>query len=129
MRQSESQEDYLEQILMLHEKKGYARSVDIAQALGVTKPSVSYAMKSLREKDLIEMGDDNLITLTPAGLEIAKAILNRHRKLANFFVTLGVPEEIAYQDACLIEHDLSPETFQAICRLSDLITSMNEHKE
>lgn len=118
MRRSESQEDYLEQILVLQQTKGYARSVDIAEALGVTKPSVSHAMKLLREDGLIEMGDDNLISLTEPGQVLAEKILNRHQLLARFFMSLGVPEDIALKDACRMEHDISPETFQAICRLS-----------
>ncbi|HHT44546.1 MAG TPA: metal-dependent transcriptional regulator [Fastidiosipila sp.] len=118
MRRSESQEDYLEQILMLQKKNGHVRSIDIAEAMGVTKPSVSQAMKLLRENELIEMGEDNLITLTSSGHALASKILNRHQQLAKFFISLGVPEDIAFKDACLIEHDISPETFRAICKLS-----------
>lgn len=110
----ESAEDYLERILMLKDEKGYARSVDIATDLGVTKPSVSFAMKRLRENGYIEMDEENLITLTEKGYEIAKRVYDRHKVLTKALVNLGIPEDIASDDACRIEHDISPETFQAI---------------
>ena len=109
-----SAEDYLEAILRLHTTKGYARSVDIATALSVSKPSVSVAMRNLRENGYITMGADNLISLTESGMEIASRIYERHRVLTEFFVKLGVAERIAETDACKVEHDLSPETFEAI---------------
>lgn len=111
----ESAEDYLEMILMLREEKGYVRSIDIAEALAVTKPSVSIAMKKLRENDYIAMGADNLITLTESGEAVARAIYKRHKVLCKMLMLLGVSEETARQDACKIEHDLSEETFEAIC--------------
>ena len=112
-------EDYLETMLMLREKNGYIRSVDIAQHMGVTKPSVTYTTKRLRENGYITMEPDGLINLTDTGLEIANRIYTRHKVLSRFFITLGVPEAIAREDACKVEHDLSPETFEAISRLSD----------
>lgn len=112
----QSAEDYLEMILILREEKGYARSIDIANALAVTKPSVSVAMKKLRENGYILMDEESLITLTPQGEEIARRMYSRHRALTKFLVQLGVPEDIAREDACKIEHDISPETFQAIRR-------------
>ncbi|MBQ6539411.1 MAG: metal-dependent transcriptional regulator [Oscillospiraceae bacterium] len=112
----ESAEDYLEQILMLQERKGYARSVDIAAGLGVTKPSVSVAMKKLRENGYINMEADNTISLTDKGYDIARRIYSRHKTLTRFFRELGVDEETARADACKVEHDLSEETYQAICR-------------
>ena len=112
----ESAEDYLEAILMLHQQKGYARSVDIAAMLNVTKPSVSIAMKRLRENGYILMDEENLITLTPQGEDIARRILERHRTLAAFLEALGVDEKTALEDACKIEHDISEESFEAICR-------------
>ncbi len=112
----ESGEDYLETILMLCKENGAARSVDIASHLGVTKPSVSFAMKRLRENGYILMGDDNRITLTPAGEAIAARVLERHDLLSTLLMRLGVSEETARQDACKIEHDLSDETFAAISR-------------
>ena len=112
----ESAEDYLETILILCEEHGSARSVDIAAHLGVTKPSVSFAMKRLRENGYIYMGDDSRITLTESGEAIARRILDRHRLLTGFLMRLGISEEVARADACKIEHDLSDETFNAIQR-------------
>ena len=112
----ESGEDYLEAILMLCEEHGSARSVDIASHLGVTKPSVSFAMKKLRENGYILMGDDNRITLTEQGESIARRMLERHRLLTSFLVRLGVSEDTARTDACRLEHDMSDETFAAIQR-------------
>ena len=111
----ESAEDYLERILMLLEQKGYVRSVDIAAGLNVSKPSVSVAMKKLRETGYIHMGEDSLISLTDKGYAIARKIYDRHQKLTRYLVQLGVPEEIAREDACRMEHDISQETFEAIC--------------
>ena len=112
----ESGEDYLEQILMLLEQKGHARSIDIAAGLDVTKPSVSVAMKKLRENGYIIMGADNLISLTDKGYAIARRIYDRHQALTKYLVKIGVPEEIAKEDACKMEHDLSEESFAAICK-------------
>ena len=109
-------EDYLEAMLMMKEQHGYVRSIDVAEHLGVTKPSVSYATKRLRENGYILMGDDNRITLTERGEAIAKPILERHNLLSSFLIRLGVSEEVAQADACKIEHDLSDETFAAIRR-------------
>ena len=114
MKIQKSSEDYLESMLMMQEQHGYIRSVDIAAHLGVTKPSVSYATKRLRENGYITMGADGLITLTEKGLEIAERIYERHRLLSSLLIYLGVSEEQAAEDACKIEHDLSPETFAAI---------------
>ena len=111
----ESAEDYLEAILRLKEAKGYARSVDISLLLGVTKPSVSVAMKRLRENGYIEMDRDGLITLTDRGMAIAAKMLDRHHTLTKFLVALGVDEKTAEEDACKIEHDISQQTYDAIC--------------
>ena len=110
----ESAEDYLEQILILLENKGYARSTDIADALGYSKPSVSVAMKKLRENGYISMEKGGLISLTDKGYPIARRIYDRHLTLTKFFVTIGVDEAIARKDACKVEHDLSEESFSAI---------------
>ena len=91
-------------------------SRSIAEKLGVTKPSVSFAMKRLRENGYILMGDDNRITLTEQGEAIARRIWERHNLLTSFFIRLGVSESVARADACKIEHDLSDETFDAIRR-------------
>ena len=90
------------------------RSIDIANELHFSKPSVSVAMKKLRESGYIEMDEDGLITLLPPGQEVAQLIYERHRLLTEFFVRLGVGEEVAAADACKVEHDLSEETFQRI---------------
>lgn len=119
MQVNESIEDYLEQILIQQEKNGCARSVDIAASLGVTKASVSHATKLLRENDYIHMADDKCITLTPSGREIAESMYERHRILASFLMRLGVKEDTAFADACRMEHDISAETFAAICNHAD----------
>ena len=108
----ESAEDYLEKILMLTERNGDVRSIDIATEMGVTKPSVSIAMKRLRESGYIEMAQDGYITLTESGQQVAERIYGRHQALTSFFVALGVSKETAAADACKVEHDLSEETFQ-----------------
>ena len=112
----ESGEDYLEQILMLLEQKGHARSIDIAVGLNVSKPSVSVAMKKLKENGYIKMSTDNLISLTDKGYAIARKIYDRHQALTRYLIQIGVPEEIAKEDACKIEHDLSEESFAAISK-------------
>ncbi|WP_026506574.1 metal-dependent transcriptional regulator [Butyrivibrio sp. MC2013] len=112
-----SAEDYLEAMLMLKEKNGYIRSVDIAEMLSVTKPSVSIAVKRLRENGYLEMNHSGFITLTDKGQEIAEKIYTRHKTLTSFFVAMGVDEEIAREDACRIEHDISEESFRAIEKL------------
>ena len=113
-----SAEDYLESMLILKEKNGYIRSVDISEFLGVTKPSVSAAMKHLREDGYIEMNRSGFITITEKGLAVANKIYDRHKKLTDFFVALGVSYDVAESDACKIEHDISDETFDAICNHS-----------
>ncbi len=116
MKIQKSSEDYLEAMLMLKEKKGYIRSIDVAQQLSVTKPSVSYATKRLRENGYITMDKDGLIGLTDSGMEIASKIYDRHRNLTAFLIKLGVNEAQAMEDACKIEHDISQESFEAIKR-------------
>lgn len=117
MKTSDSREDYLECILMLSEK-GDVHSVAIASQLGVTKPSVSHAMKLLRESGYITMDDDNHITLTESGRIIAEAVYAKHKLLMSLLVDLGVNEKAAFDDACRIEHDLSEESYKALCRLA-----------
>ena len=111
-----STEDYLEAILMIREKQGYVRSVDIAAHLGITKPSVTYSTKRLKEDGYITMDHANMIFLTDDGMAIASEIYHRHKVLTEFFIRLGVDAETARKDACKVEHDLSPETFEALCR-------------
>ena len=110
----ESAEDYLEAILRLRETKGVVRSVDISQLLGVTKPSVSFAMKKLRENEFIHMDEENLITLTEKGEAIALRIYDRHKTLMSFLTRIGVDEATAREDACKLEHDISEESFAAL---------------
>lgn len=112
----ESAEDYLEAILRLRESKGQVRSVDIALLLGVTKPSVSFAMKRLRENEYIRMDQDNFITLTEKGEDIAMRIYDRHKTISTFLIRIGVEESVAREDACKIEHDISEESFDALRR-------------
>ena len=114
MRIHRSAEDYLEMILRVTEEKGYARSVDIAVGLGVSKPSVSVAMKQLRQGGYIVMDKDNYISLTDSGMEIAQRIYERHKVLTRVLTMIGVDEQIAQEDACKVEHDISVQTFSAI---------------
>ena len=111
MRSFESREDYLETILVLKREKGAVRSIDVATRMGFSKPSVSVAMKNLRENGYISVDGDGYIHLEEPGMLIAQRIYDRHRKLTQFFVALGVDPEVASHDACKIEHDLSEETY------------------
>jgi DtxR family Mn-dependent transcriptional regulator len=99
---------------MLHNEHGYVRSVDIANQLGVTKPSVSYATRRLKEEGHIHMDKEGMIHLTDSGMEIASNIYERHRVLTFLFEKIGVDPKIARDDACRVEHDLSEETFDAL---------------
>ena len=110
----ESAEDYLEKILMLQEQKGSVRSIDIAVAMGFSKPSVSVAMKNLRENGYISMDPDGFIKLEQPGMEIAQRIYGRHRLLTHFFMQLGVDEKTAAAAACKAEHILSEQTLEKI---------------
>ncbi|MDO4838379.1 MAG: metal-dependent transcriptional regulator [Clostridia bacterium] len=115
----ESGEDYLEQILILQTQGGYARSIDIAVAMNFSKPSVSIAMKTLRERGYITMDAESHIRLTESGRAIAERIYDRHQRLTAVLISLGVSPEAAREDACKMEHDLSDETFHALCKLLD----------
>ena len=110
----ESAEDYLESILVLQEQYGQVRSIDIVNHLGFSKPSVSIAMKKLRENGYVSMGADGLITLEECGLEIASRVYGRHKTITRLFTLLGVSPETASEDACKVEHDLSDVTFQCM---------------
>ena len=110
----ESAEDYLEAILVLSRKGGGVRSVDIASMLGVSKPSVSHAMKLLREDGYIAMDRYGKVTLLEKGMEIAERIYERHTVLTKMLEGLGVSEEVAKADACKLEHDVSNESFEKI---------------
>lgn len=110
----ESAEDYLEKILMLKKQNGSVRSIDIANMMGYSKPSISIAMKHLREDGYISMDKDNLISLTESGQKIADRIYFRHKTLTEFLTMLGVSEACADKDACKIEHDISDESFEKL---------------
>ena len=111
MKIQESAEDYLEAILAIREKKGTARSIDVAHHLNYSKPSVSRAMSLLRENGYVTMDKDGLLDLTDAGMAIASRIYERHRLLTEWLTALGVSPEVAAEDACRIEHVISAETF------------------
>ena len=111
---NESAENYLETILILSEQLPVVRSVDVANELGFKKSSVSVAMKNLREKEHITVTDAGFIYLTESGKQIAEMIRERHQLFTMWLTKLGVPEEIASEDACKLEHVLSVESFEAI---------------
>ncbi|MBQ1908061.1 MAG: metal-dependent transcriptional regulator [Firmicutes bacterium] len=113
-----TREDYLEMILDLKNEKGYIRSVDIAAGLGVTRASVSYAVKRLREDGLITMDDAGMIEFTPEGLQIAERTMFRHQMLTSILMSMGVSEDAACDDACAMEHILSEESFGALLRFA-----------
>ncbi len=115
---NESAENYLETILMLSKQLPVVRSVDVANELGFKKSSVSIAMKNLREKNHITVTDAGYIYLTETGKEIAEMIYERHELLTSWLVRLGVPQEIAAEDACKVEHVLSKESFEAIKKVA-----------
>lgn len=110
----ESAENYLESILVLQERLGRVHSIDIVNELGYSKPSVSIAMKKLRENGYIAMASDGIITLNDSGMAIASRIYMRHRVITRLFTLMGVSPAIAAEDACKVEHDLNEETFQRI---------------
>ena len=112
MKRNESVEDYLETILMLRERNGLVRSIDIARQLDYSKPSISRAMGLLREKNYIVMDREGWITLTDEGYEMARRVYDRHQLLTTWLTALGVTPKIAAEDACRIEHDISDETFE-----------------
>lgn len=120
----ESAEDYLESILVLKERRGVVHSIDIVNELGFSKPSVSIAMKKLRENGYISMDADGSITLNESGLAIANRVYTRHKTITKLFMLLGVSEETAAEDACKVEHDLSDETFR---KIMDFIAAKEEH--
>lgn len=114
MKIHESAENYLETILMLHQRKGSVRSIDIANELDYSKPSVSVAMKNLRLNGYIEVDAGGEIRLLQPGLEIAQRVLEKHNLITKFLIALGVSPETAAEDACRMEHVISNESFEAI---------------
>ena len=122
----DSSEDYLESILILKERNGLVRSIDIANQMDFTKASVSIAMKKLRENGYIAVDGEGFITLLPAGEEIASNIYGRHKLLTKFFVRLGVSEETAAADACKVEHDLSEETYEKLLQYAEALFAQTD---
>ena len=120
MKSNESSENYLETILILSGKKPVVRSVDIAEELGFKKSSVSVAMKNLRQRKLITVRPEGYIYLTEEGQKIADMIYERHQLLSGWLMSIGVDPETAVEDACRIEHVISPESFDAIKRALNL---------
>ena len=123
MKIQESAENYLETILIIHNRKGNVRSIDIANELGFSKPSVSVAMKNLRTNGYIEVDKEGFITLLDKGREIADKIYERHTLLSTWLVRMGVSPEVAAEDACRIEHVISAETFE---RLKEHVSAQDE---
>lgn len=113
-RSEESVEDYLETIYILSKRLPMVRSIDIVNEMNYSKPSVSVAMKNLRNKNYITVSTEGYITLTKDGLKLAQETYERHTVFTNWLVSLGVNPEIASIDACKMEHDISPESFEAI---------------
>ena len=109
-----SAEDYLETSLKLRQQKGQVRSIDVVTDLHFSKPSVSVAMKKLRESGHVEMDENGLLTLTESGEAVARRIFERHQVLTQMLTALGVDEETAAEEACKIEHDISDGTFEKI---------------
>ena len=122
---NESSENYLETILLLSKKLPVVRAVDIANELDFKKPSVSIAMKNLREKNKITVSEQGFIYLTESGKEIAEMIYERHLLISSWLTELGVPEEIAVKDACRIEHVISKESFEAV---KNYVSSISQNK-
>lgn len=115
MTYTESKEDYLERILMLKEEMPHVRAIDIVNSMGFSKPSVSIAIKKLKDLNLITIEPHtNYIDLTVEGEKIAANVYRRHKVISKLLIHLGVDEKIALEDACKIEHDISPETFSQL---------------
>jgi Mn-dependent DtxR family transcriptional regulator len=121
MRLLESGEMYLETILILSKRKSRVRSLDVAEYMGFSKPSVSRAIGLLRSGGYVAVDEDGYLALTGAGHEVADKIYERHTVLSDFLVSIGVAAEIAAEDACKIEHDISDASFEAIKRLMEKI--------
>ena len=114
MKIQESAENYLETILILQRRNGAVRSIDIATELEFSKPSVSIAMRNLRENEFIQVDEHGFISLLPSGLEIAERMLERHHVLTQWLMNIGVAENIATEDACKLEHAISDTSFEAL---------------
>lgn len=118
MKMQESPEDYLETILVLSKELGNVRSIDVANHLGYSKPSISVAMKRLRENGYVSTDEHGYLILTGSGLSIANKIYERHMVIAQFLTSIGVEEKIAKKDACRMEHVISDETFEKLKKVT-----------
>jgi Mn-dependent DtxR family transcriptional regulator len=114
MKIQEAAENYLETILIQQNRMGQIRSIDICNALGFSKPTVSVVMKNFREEGYVLVDENGYITLTDKGLAIAEKMYERHEIIARFLMTLGVDEDTAYKDSCKIEHDISDLSFECM---------------
>ena len=119
MRIQESGEMYLETILLLSQKSGHVRAIDVGEEMGYSKPSVSRAMGLLKNGGFIVVDADGAITLTDTGREIAEKIYARHTLLTKFLIALGVDEETSSEDACKMEHSISDASFEAIKQMAE----------
>ena len=119
MKRLESQEDYLEKILQISQKKESVHAIDIAREMSFSKPSVSVAMNKLKEAGYIKINSKDEISLTEAGLRIAQKTLEKHVILTKMLMSLGVDEKTAMEDACRLEHDISDKTWEAIKKYSE----------
>lgn len=121
-RSEESLEDYLETILILSRRFSAVRSIDVANEMNFSKPSVSVAVKNLKKREYITVSEDGYISLTEAGRKIAESVYERHTLLTDWLIHLGVDPEVAASDACRMEHDITPESYEAMkkCILSIL---------
>lgn len=114
MRITEATENYMEAILVLGQQNGVVRAVDIANYMGFSKPTISQYMKQYVQQGLVSIGGDGHITLTEEGMKVAQATFEKHRVISAIFIAMGVSEDVALEDACKVEHDLSDETFQCM---------------
>ena len=116
MKMQESAENYLEAVLMISQRQESVRAADLCRHLGFSRPTVSQAVRELSADGYLHVDDRNLITLTDSGMAIARAILERHQVIAEIFMGLGVSRDVAYEDACRVEHYISQETFECMKR-------------
>lgn len=129
MKIQESAENYMEAILVLEKRLGNVRSIDVANELGFSKPSVSYAMKQFRENGYVIMDDNSYLHLTDAGRKVAEHTYERHKLLTRYFIALGVNEDQAEEDACRIEHVISDETFSKLKEHAEAMMALQAKRE
>ena len=122
MKNNQSAEDYLEAIMIIRERSGNARSIDVARELNVSKPSVSVAMKKLKEKELIEIDENGLIMFSKEGEKLARKVYDKHKLLTKVLVMIGLKESEAAEEACMIEHVISDKTYKCINKYYKKVT-------